>query len=535
LNDGRLRRLRAGVDLAAKHLRSIGNDGISARALGDAVNAAFADEPATTKWYVTRAELDSSLARDPRFCLRSDLWYLASDTSTEAIESARALVIDPLRLGVALTLHDWQREAIAAWKFAGRRGIIEAVTGSGKTRVGIAAVAEHLCSPSARAVILVPTIELANQWLRSLHADFTVPVAIVGDGSTADFETNSVLVYVARSASDDLPPRMRRLATSRPVLLVADECHRYGSETFARALDAPFAATMGLSATPEREHDEGMEQFVVPRLGEVVYAYDHDRGIGDAVISDFRICFVGVDFAIPERDEHDQLSLQLERSHRTLLAEFPFLENARPFILAVKTLAARDEEGAARSYLRIAGERRRLLNGASSRHAVVLWLAEQGALTGNRTLLFHETIADCEHLAQGLIGAGVAAAAHHSELGRESRRSTLNSFARGELSAIAAPRTLDEGIDVPDASLAIIVAGRSVKRQTIQRIGRVLRRAPDKRTAKVIKVFVNDAADDPTLPSAPRFARELAASPRGLVRRWPSEAPDILNFLRDFG
>jgi RNA polymerase primary sigma factor len=162
------------------------------------------------------------------------LWYLASDTSTEAIESARALVIDPLRLGVALTLHDWQREAIAAWKFAGRRGIIEAVTGSGKTRVGIAAVAEHLCSPSARAVILVPTIELANQWLRSLHADFTVPVAIVGDGSTADFETNSVLVYVARSASDDLPPRMRRLATSRPVLLVADECHRYGSETFAR-------------------------------------------------------------------------------------------------------------------------------------------------------------------------------------------------------------------------------------------------------------------------------------------------------------
>jgi superfamily II DNA or RNA helicase len=175
---------------------------------------------------------------------------------------------------------------------------------------------------------------------------------------------------------------------------------------------------MGLSATPEREHDEGMKHFVVPRLGDVVYAYDHDRGIGDAVISDFRICFVGVDFEVPERDEHDQLSRQLERSHRTLLAEFPFLENAHPFIAAVKTLAARDEEGAARSYLRIAGERRRLLNGASSRHAVVFWLAEQGAFSGNRTLLFHETIADCEHLAQGLIGAGVAAAAHHSELDR---------------------------------------------------------------------------------------------------------------------
>jgi RNA polymerase primary sigma factor len=315
------------------------------------------------------------------------------------------------------------------------------------------------------------------------------------------------------------------------VLLVADECHRYGSETYSRALDAPFSATLGLSATPERAHDDGMAQFVVPRLGPVVFTYDHDRGIQEGVISNFTTCFVGVDFAPIERGEHERLTRELTAAHRSLTEQFDFLRTAPSFIAAVRQLAQRDEEGLAAHYLKIAGERRRVVTSAHARHEVVAWLAERGAFAGARTLFFHESIADSEYVASTLQDHGIHAAAHHSQLDRDARRARLAQFERGELEAVVAPRTLDEGIDVPDASLAVIIAGTRVRRQTIQRIGRVLRRADGKHTANVVIIYVRGSGDDPRSRNAPDGARELLQRPSTITRLWPSEAEDLLRFV----
>ena len=271
-----------------------------------------------------------------------------------------------------------------------------------------------------------------------------------------------------------------------------------------QALDAPFAATLGLSATPERDGDDGMAAHVLPRLGPIVYEYDHDQGISEDVIADFRVCFVGVDFEPRERAAHDELSEQIARAHRALIDEFPFVEHASPFIAAVKQLAQRDEDGIARRYLQLTAERRRLLYGASSRHDFVFWLADQKALDGERLLLFHETIADCEHLAETLREAGIAAGAHHSELDRETRSRTLSQFARGEFSAIVAPRTLDEGIDVPELPChhrrghpGEATNGAAHRPRAAEVAGESLR--------TVVKVFVRGSADDPTGAAAGRL------------------------------
>jgi superfamily II DNA or RNA helicase len=276
---------------------------------------------------------------------------------------------------------------------------------------------------------------------------FAVPIGAVGDGLAERFSEKAILVYVARSAAETLPQSVRQLSPHHDVLLVADECHRYGGATYSQVLNASFSATLGLSATPERDSDDGMTVHVLPRLGPVVYEYDHERGVDEQVIADFALCFVGVDFEPAERVDHDHLSELISRAHRALLSEFPFMEHASPFIAAVKQLAQRDEDGVARRYLHLTAQRRRLLYGASTRHAFVSWLAAQGALAGERLLLFHETIADCEYLAKTLTAAGIATGAHHSELDKNVRRATLSRFARGEPCAIVAPRTLDEGID----------------------------------------------------------------------------------------
>ena len=80
--------------------------------------------------------------------------------------------------------------------------------------------------------------------------------------------------------------------------------------------------------------------------------------------------------------------------------------------------------------------------------------------------------------------------------------------------------------------LALIVAGTRVKRQTIQRIGRVLRRTPDKNFARVVKVFVRGGADDPTGSGADSFSRELLAGGRAITTYWPADSATILRFLR---
>ncbi len=507
--------------------------GLTGRAIGDNLNDVFASEPATRDWVLTRRNVEAILSRDRRFICYEGQWRLTAATGeNHARPESEPIPVSPLRTGFTLTLRKWQADALTAWEASGRRGIVQAVTGAGKTRVGLAAIAEHLRSASARVAVLVPTIELQTQWIAELRTVFKLPIGAVGDAQLDEFSKNAILVYVARSAADQLPLAVRRLSPTHEVLLVADECHRYGSATFAQALNAPFAATLGLSATPERDGDDGMAAHVLPRLGPVVYEYSHDQGVSEDVIADFDVLFVGVDFELRERGDHDELSEQIARAHRALIHEFPFIEHASPFIAAVKQLAQRDEEGIARRYLRLAAERRRLLYGASARHDFVIWLAEQKALHGERVLLFHETIADCEHLAAKLTEAGVASGAHHSELDRDARRATLSRFARGDLSAIVAPRTLDEGIDVPDASVAIIVAGTRVRRQMVQRIGRVLRKSSERKVARVLKVFVRGGSDDPTSAGADAFSRELLTAGRAEVEYWPLESTAILAFMR---
>jgi superfamily II DNA or RNA helicase len=207
----------------------------------------------------------------------------------------------PVDLSVALApeaeLFAWQQRALDAWNAAERRGIVAAVTGAGKTVVGVEALRQHLQEHDrlAKAVIVVPTIELLRQWERTMRAHLPeVSIALVGGGQVGQLVDADVLVAVMNSAADRVPEQVRLVSSVRPVLLIADECHRLGAESFSRILDAPFAATLGLSATPERSGDFGMERRVFPRLGPVVYRYSHADALADGVIADFAIAFIGV-------------------------------------------------------------------------------------------------------------------------------------------------------------------------------------------------------------------------------------------------
>jgi superfamily II DNA or RNA helicase len=120
---------------------------------------------------------------------------------------------------------------------------------------------------------------------------------------------------------------------------------------------------------------------------------------------------------------------------------------------------------------------------------------------------------------------------------RTERREILQRFAQGQLDAITAPRVLDEGIDVPEADLAIIFATSKTRRQMVQRMGRVLRRKADGRFARFIVLYVEGTTEDPAVGAHESFIGEIAdRTVAEEVRTFDSRSSSsaIVNFLNDF-
>ena len=145
------------------------------------------------------------------------------------------------------TLYRWQRDALDAWAGHGHRGIVEAVTGAGKTELGIRAVAMRLQTGGVAAVV-VPTRELMYHWARGLRRELAmVELGLLGDGRRDTLRRRDVLVATVPSA------RSRRWSLrGRPGVLVADECHRMAGEANRLALDGEFEWRLGLSAVHAR-------------------------------------------------------------------------------------------------------------------------------------------------------------------------------------------------------------------------------------------------------------------------------------------
>lgn len=429
-------------------------------------------------------------------------------------------------------LHAWQVDALEAWRGRGRRGVVEAVTGSGKTMVGVAAVLDEVAR-RGQACVVVPTTELLRQWAGVLAPLLPqgVSLGLLGDGNGAGLGAADVLVAVVNSArAADLRPR-------RPGgLLVADECHRYGSEGNRLALEARFAARLGLSATYARSDDAHLT-WLDPYFGGTCFRLGYARAIADDVIARVRVALVAVPFTAEERADYEDLSRVMSATRARLVASD--LVPADPiglFLEAVARLArsgASDDRAAmlARRYLGAMQDRRRLLAETPAKAAALVRLAP-AVRAAERAIVFTQSIAGAEGAATVLRSCGVTAESVHSALARDARRSVLARYGSGDLHAVTAPQVLDEGVDVPAADLGIILAASRSRRQMVQRMGRVLRRKPDGRPARFAVVFVEATTEDPALGAHGAFLDEVTAVADTVVK-FPSAAgaDEVSSFL----
>lgn len=372
-------------------------------------------------------------------------------------------------------LRAWQSEALAAWEANGRRGIIAAATGTGKTRLAIEAL-RRAAADGARSTVVVPTRVLQRQWLRELQSARVVPARRIGTiGGVAPDPNPDHLVIVAvidsaRSGGRNLVKHWNQLRL--PTMLVVDECHWAGSEYNRGVFDGDARWRLGLSATPERG-DDGFDEVLVPQLGGIVYRYSLKDAMDDGVLADLRLVNLIVDLTRSEVNEYERLERRIEQVKAELKLQRPELFAHEDWAAGV-AIAGKDDPIAKR-LMNVVAERRRLLARTSGRFAAVKRLLDAGVFAERRTLVFNETIEQAEHVADLVRAAGASVVVDHSKMNQRDREGSQEKFRGARADCLVVVRAADEGLDVPDADQAIITSGTLNPRQRVQRLGRVVR------------------------------------------------------------
>ncbi len=353
----------------------------------------------------------------------------------------------------AVSLREYQARAIAAWESAGRRGTIVLPTGSGKTRVALAAIARTRLS----TLCIVPTRALLEQWLQVMHAVVEGPVARLGDGR---HEVGPITVATFESAYRWMPRIGNRFE-----LIVVDEAHHFGSGLRDEALEMCTAsARLGLTATPPEapEARARLESLV----GRVVF----ENGIADLAgtyLADFDIvtCRLGLDGC--ERDDYARAMSDFQRVNEEFRRTNPFGTWPELVAAAMRTEAGRKGLAgfhSAKRLLAYTAAKKETLRSLLVRH------------DRSRTLVFTADNASAYQVSREELITPITC-----DIARRERAEVLSRFRAGELRVLVSARVLNEGVDVPDAEVAVIVGGALGSREYVQRVGRLLRPLPGKR------------------------------------------------------
>ena len=147
-------------------------------------------------------------------------------------------------------------------------------------------------------------------------------------------------------------------------------------------------------------------------------------------------------------------------------------------------------------YIALLNQRKSIIHLSKSKLYALKWLFREEKLEREKVLIFHERIEIAEHIFKYLREIGYATGIYHSKMHVKERLMSISNFKDGKINILVACRALDEGFDVPAAETGIIVAGTSSVRQWIQRMGRILRKAPSKEYSKIYVVFVNLVEQD---------------------------------------
>lgn len=394
------------------------------------------------------------------------------------------------------TLLPHQATGLAAWRANDRRGILQFATGAGKTFTALEAIREAIATHHEVPVVIVPDTTLFDQWLAELAAataDLGARILRVGAGNarwrgilgtwTALGTTPRLVLATVQTARS--PAFREEISGGRHLLLVADEVHRLGSASNRALLDEGlFGARLGLSATPERAGDPTGTAAILDFFGGILEPrYGLAEAIRDKVLTPYFYRPHTVALSDTESAEWRSLSRRIARAR----ARVGDLAPGERFPQIDMLLFARA----------------RIVKQAVAKVTLAVEVLQMEYRAAQRWIIYCDDQDQLRAVIDALQEVGLTGMPFHSAMDGD-RAETLRWF--GNLGGIVvAIKCLDEGVDIPSVTHALILASSKNPREFVQRRGRVLRRAPDKSLAYVHDAIVvpprrdddEDAGPDP--------------------------------------
>ncbi len=406
----------------------------------------------------------------------SENWENLVDEVTVSIDKARLWSADKKAGGRTLLPH--QLHALEMWEEMGRRGILEHATGSGKTFTALSAIRRGF-DRNEVALVFVPSTELLHQWhneIRKTFSDLDLQVLVCGDEHTSwkrpgflaswtrhDLDRPRIILTTMDTAASGL--FLESITSGEHLFVVADEVHRLGSPYRRRAMTISSGPRLGLSATPKRYGDVEGTQAIFDYFGEVV---PPTFSLKDAIDAGVLVRYMYYPHAIrlsqTEQSDWDDITKKLSK----LIAAMAHNQ------LDISVV----EDGPIKNLLI---QRARIIKKAQAKITLAVRIAEEHYSPGQRWIVYCDDQVQLKQVIEELDRHGFNAYEYHSAMAGD-RSETLRYFEMfgGILVSI---RCLDEGVDIPTATHALILASSKNPREFIQRRGRILRRAPNKHLA----------------------------------------------------
>lgn len=379
-----------------------------------------------------------------------------------------------------IKLRPYQEEAISAWFRNKGQGMYIMATGSGKTITALSTVKRLLDAFNDKeaplfVVFILPLKHLLDQWHEEAqmfgfnaikcYEDSTVwrrelneslnNLAINQKGSVMAMVTNATLAL-------EHFPKVLKKANNLPLMIVADEAHNLGSVSNLSNLPTTALFRLGLTATPERFNDPSGTDALKDYFGGEIFEFTLEDAINQGFLVQYNYFPILCEFDSEEFQEYKRIIKALNQKELSLVNAEDELEQisgsaSNKFLLLRKNIERLQEKGTLKHTLVYCGHYRD--EEGSRQIEKVTRLLGHDLQVKVRKFTAEESLID--------------------------RKEILDSFASGELQAIAAIKCLDEGVDVPATKDAFVLASTANPREFIQRRGRVLRRSPGKTLANI--------------------------------------------------
>ncbi len=352
-----------------------------------------------------------------------------------------------------LELRDYQEDALNAWLEAGKKGVVVLPTGAGKTVIALKAIS-LLSEPT---LVIVPTLDLMDQWSSQLSEEFKIKIGYYG-GGVHELEPITVATY------DTAYLRAEKLG-NKFTFVIFDEVHHLpapGYMHIAEMLVAPYR--MGLTATYERE--DGLHSELDRLVGGKIFEVAIGELAGDH-LADFVLEKIVVDLTPEEKEEYEkQYRIYLDYLATSNIS----LKSPRDFR---KLVLRSGRDPRAREAL-LARHRARVISlNASTKLKVLREILEKHP--EDRILIFTQYNDLVYNISRNFL---IPSITHKTP--KNERVENLDKFRRGKYNILVTSKVLDEGVDVPEASVGVILSGTGSKREFVQRLGRILRKKENK-------------------------------------------------------